>query len=167
MRASLVVALGLGLALAACGDNRRATIWVHVPAKLDTGARYAVDDLKAELARITGERVEEKLLAGAACAEGQLHVLYLGHRHDDRGRPEPSPLANQEYEVRERRCGASGHEVILRGGSLLAGQWAAYDLLQRLGVRYFHAEETSSWSASLGASSSRARRCRSTCWPTT
>lgn len=44
--------------------------------------------------------------------------------------------------MRERRCGSSGHEVTLRGGSLLGGQWAGYDLLQRLGVRYFHPEAT-------------------------
>ena len=32
--------------------------------------------------------------------------------------------------------------MLLAGGSLLAGQWAVYDLLHRLGVRYFHPEQT-------------------------
>jgi hypothetical protein len=52
-----------------------------------------------------------------------------------------APLGAQEYLIREQRCG-TGRRVVLTGGSLLAGQWAVYDLLQRLGIRYFHPEQT-------------------------
>ena len=50
-------------------------------------------------------------------------------------------MDRQEYRIDEQRC-RNGRRVVLSGGSLLAGQWAVYDLLQRLGVRYFHPEQT-------------------------
>ena len=55
--------------------------------------------------------------------------------------PAPPSWNAQEYRIDEQRC-RNGRRVVMSGGSLLAGQWAVYDLLQRLGVRYFHPEQT-------------------------
>ena len=47
----------------------------------------------------------------------------------------------QSYTIRETRCGG-GRNVVIRGTSTLSTQWATYDFLQRLGIRYFHPEQT-------------------------
>jgi hypothetical protein len=85
----------------------------------------------------------------AGCTAGEVRVVVLGRTGDaaadvpalaGAGQPAP-PLGAQEYSMGEQRCG-SGRRVVLAGGSLLARQWAVYDFLQRLGVRYFHPEQT-------------------------
>ncbi len=138
----IVVACAAITLLTHCGDNRRSDIWIHVPPDLATGAQYAVDDLAADLGRITNKRVATTRLNGPACKDGEIHILMLGHEHDAYGRRAPSPLDDQEYTIHERRCGKTGREITLRGGGLMSAQWAVYELLEQLGVRYFHPEQT-------------------------
>ena len=46
----------------------------------------------------------------------------------------------QTFRIDEVRCG-SGSLVVLTGGGLLGRQYAAYEWLHALGVRFFHPEE--------------------------
>jgi hypothetical protein len=112
------------------GDRLRYV--VHAPAGLAPGLRLAVDDLRADVARVTGQPVAVRGLPddGDGCRAGEVHLVVRGQA------PE---LAAQEYHIDEQRC-RRGRRVVMAGGSLLASQWAVYDLLQRLGVRYFHPE---------------------------
>jgi hypothetical protein len=127
------LAIAVALSLVGCGGED-ARFAVHVPADLDPGAQPAIDDLISDLSRVTGERfVERDLEDDNGCRDGEIHIVYRGRTNG---------LAGQEYRVVETRCGEGGHHVELSGGSLMSGQWAAYDLMHRIGVRYFHPEQT-------------------------
>src|SRR5262245_33211795 len=89
----------------------------------------AVADLARDLGRlhgVAGRGVRDP----ASCRRGEVHVVV---------EPPTGALPAQDYAIDERRCG-DGRVVTLRGGSAVAVEWAAYDLLERLGVRYFHPE---------------------------
>ena len=55
--------------------------------------------------------------------------------------PHPTDRLHNKVTIRETRCGG-GRNVVIRGTSTLSTQWATYDFLQRLGIRYFHPEQT-------------------------
>ena len=91
----------------------------------------AVEDLARDLGQIHGATAE--VVPGPArCRRGETHVVVEAPT---------AALPAQDYAIDERRCG-DGRVVTLRGGSAMSVQWAAYDLLERLGVRYFHPERT-------------------------
>jgi hypothetical protein len=50
-------------------------------------------------------------------------------------------VTDQSWRIDETRCDSAGSLVILSGGGLLGRQYAAYEWLHRLGVRFFHPEE--------------------------
>lgn len=121
-----------------------ATPWIiEARADLPAGMRVALDDLRADVAH-WGGAVSFEEPGPARCVRGELRLAIappgpsVGDFAADAAQ---KPLDAQEYLIREQRCG-SGRRVLLAGGSLLAGQWAVYDLLQRLGIRYFHPEQT-------------------------
>ncbi|MCZ7678511.1 MAG: hypothetical protein M5U28_06950 [Sandaracinaceae bacterium] len=53
----------------------------------------------------------------------------------------PSGESDQSFRIAEERCERAGSLVRLSGGGLLGRQYAAYEWLHRLGVRFFHPEE--------------------------
>ena len=114
---------------------------VEMPPDVPAGTRLAIDDLQRDLARV-GAAVVARGLGDGRCVPGEVHLAVLGHTSDERGRPTATRLGAQDYTIDEERCGGGGRRVVLAGGSLLASQWAVYDLLQRLGIRYFHPEQT-------------------------
>jgi hypothetical protein len=138
VRALLAVACATLLS----AGNGEHTAWViEAPADLPSGTRLAVADLRHDLAR-WGAPVSTRALGTGRCAAGEVQILVLGHTHDRSGQRTAAPLLpTQDYTIEEERCG-SGRRVVLAGGSLMAGQWAVYDFLERLGVRYFHPEQT-------------------------
>jgi hypothetical protein len=137
LRGALALACAISLGGADGGGQR----WiVEAPGDLPAGTRLAVSDLARDLAHL-GVGVSPGKLGAAGCVPGETRIAVLGHTSDERGRPATAPLGRQDYTISEERCG-SGRRVVLAGGSLLAGQWAVYDFLERLGVRYFHPEET-------------------------
>ncbi len=77
--------------------------------------------------------------ADVACAGGQGRVVFvgdgLGEAHFDMDSP-----TKQTWRIDETRCD-NGVLVELAGGGLLGRQYAAYQWLHRLGVRFFHPEE--------------------------
>lgn len=131
-----VAAVVLLLIAAACSDHAGEVV-VYAPAAPSTGTALAVQDLVTDLGMISGRTVTRKVGRAAGCEEGALRVVVLGEDADASPALEP-----QAYTIEEQRCGDDGHLVILRGGSMLASQWAIYELLEGLGVRYFHPERT-------------------------
>jgi hypothetical protein len=137
LRGALALACAMSLSVGA-GDRGR---WiVETPGNLPAGTRLAVADLTHDLAKL-GVAVSRSEVGTGRCVHGETRIAVLGHTYNERGRPAMSHLGNQDYTISEERCG-SGRRVVLAGGSLLAGQWAVYDFLEHLGVRYFHPEQT-------------------------
>lgn len=128
----------LAAAIAACDADPSEPTWpagsivVHAPSS-DPALVDALDDLVGDLGRVTGATVLRATGPGpSACVAGQTHIVVAA----------PSTTAHRDaYSITEDRCG-DGHRVVLRGGGPLPLSWAAYDLLDRLGVRYFHPEQT-------------------------
>ena len=125
--------LGLVAVLFACSSSSTpGTIAIHTPSGLPVGIQLAVTDLALDRDAITGADIDGRG-PGSSCESGELHVEID---------PTPTGTDPQHYTIDEQRCGTDGHRVVVRGGSQLATQWAIYDLLERLGVRYFHPEQT-------------------------
>jgi len=137
-----VIVLACATLLAA--HAARETRWViEAHADLPAGMRLAVDDLRRDLSH-WGAPVSVEQPGLARCVPGELRLAVAAPGPAAGGLATgvaPAPLGAQEYLIHEQRCG-TGRRVTLAGGSLLAGQWAVYDLLQRLGIRYFHPEQT-------------------------
>jgi hypothetical protein len=137
----LGVAAGLAVC-GACGDNLApgSPVTVHAAPDRSIGTGMAIADLVADLAHITGDGVDEASVPAPPCRAGEVHIAVLGPAQPDDDGALPA-LSAQEYWIDEARCG-NGRRVVVRGGSELATQWAIYELLDRLGVRYFHPERT-------------------------
>ena len=103
-------------------------------ADLPIGIRVAVGDLQGDLGRLHGRPATRALVTSARCVPGETHVVVVAEA-------DPT-LGKQAYKLDEQRCADDGHRVVVRGGSQLATQWAVYELLEALGVRYFHPEQT-------------------------
>ncbi len=124
--------------LPACADDPSEATWpagsvvVHAPST-HPALVDALGDLVGDLGRVTGATVLRATGTGpSSCVAGQTHVIVAA----------PSTTAHRDaYSITEDRCG-DGHRVVLRGGGPVPLSWAAYDLLDRLGVRYFHPEQT-------------------------
>ncbi len=140
-RAGLALVCATMLGAGAGGGGGEPTRWiVEARADLPAGMRLAVEDLRADLAH-WGGAVSVRDPGPARCVSGELRLAVAMPGPATGASDRREPLGAQEYVIREQRCG-SGRRVVLAGGSLLAGQWAIYDLLQRLGIRYFHPEQT-------------------------
>lgn len=136
-------ALGIAIVVAACSSSSSPhAVVVHTPEGLAIGTKDAVADLTSDLEKLVGYSVTKAGLPQPSCTSGEVHVVVLGHEHDEHGARTPSPLGPQEYSIEETRCADDGHLVVVRGGSLQAAQWAVYDFIERLGVRFFHPEQT-------------------------
>jgi hypothetical protein len=126
----------------ACGESPAA--WrIHYSPQASFGLREAVAEMGMHLKRAGVGDVKERVLSEAVpCVPGQVQVLALGHAHDATGQEKKSPLKADELSVREERCDGGGRVVLLSGGSQLSGQWAVYEFLRALGIRFFHPEQT-------------------------
>ena len=110
-------------------------VTVYAAADLAKGISPAVDDLLADLQHLGVPSVGRALLPAPVCQDGHLDLVVIGSAGQ-------ADLAEQEIDVKETLCGASGRQVTLRGGDLFAAQWAIYAWLEHLGVRYLHPEQT-------------------------
>ncbi|HEY4176399.1 MAG TPA: hypothetical protein VGM90_06190 [Kofleriaceae bacterium] len=121
----LVAVMALG-----CGDNRPSAIVIHAADSPGPGVAIALTDLQGDLKKVTGREITLGDPDGE-CAYGDIHIIVR----------ENGTLGPQGYSIKETRCG-TGKLVTLEGGSQLAQQWAIYELMETLGVRYFHPEQT-------------------------
>lgn len=126
---ALAVFAAAGLA---CSSNEPVPSFIHAPADLETGVALAVADLKADLQTITGVAPVQLGPEAPACKKGEVHLVIEAHG---------SALHPQAYRLEDEQCG-DGRVLRLAGGGLMSRQWVIYDLLQTLGVRYFHPEQT-------------------------
>lgn len=121
------------LALSACAGPP--TVTVHAAADLDEGVTLAADDLERLLVQMAGPEgspIARSDAAAPACTPGEIHVEVAGI---------DASLPRQAVALDDERCG-DGRRITVRGGGLASAQWAVYDLLRDLGVRFFHPEET-------------------------
>lgn len=134
MRSLLFAALAV--ACLSCAPEAQIVV-VHAPAEAPFGVGLAVDDLVAGLERMGGDRLRLTRVTepAGACVAGELHI-------DVRGVVTRAGEPTQAYRVLDDRCEGRGRVLRLDGGSHLAAQWAVYDLLTTLGVRFFHPEHT-------------------------
>ena len=118
------------------------SVW-HAP-DAPEALRIAAEDLRfflsdmgvASALHISGE--------APACAPGHVHVVMVGEGLGSL--PIPREGTNdQTWRIRELRCeegDSVGMVVLLAGRGLLGRQYAAYEWLHQLGVRFFHPEQT-------------------------
>lgn len=98
-----------------------------LPAPILQALKDISDDVVATgTERVSAEATDNK------CESGRIKIIHEGI---------DTSMASQAISIQENRC-SDGKVLRLKGGSLLAAQWAAYDLMERLGVSYFHPEQT-------------------------
>jgi hypothetical protein len=98
---------------------------------LEPSARLAAEDVRHDL------EVVSTVLPGlredrASCRDPDVAIVLA---------PIGTGIDAQTYSIEEQRCGR-GRLITLSGGSVASLQWAAYDFMRILGVRYFHPEQT-------------------------
>ncbi len=141
------LSIALGFALPACGGDEPAGPWtaptrftVHVAADAPFGVSEAAHDVVDLLGRMGVEAELSDMPGPRGCDEHAGHVVLAGDAIGDAA-IEPALETDQTFFVDEERC-SGGVLVTLAGGGLLGRQYAAYEWLHRIGVRFFHPEDT-------------------------
>ncbi len=141
MRPTQLLALSsLALVLACQGppatQPARWTVWVAPDAPW--AVQTAADDLVSYLTAMGREAAKGEGTPPADCVPGEGHALLAG---DGIEGPMTQGASDQSWRIDETRCDGGGSRVALSGGGLLGRQYAVYEWLHRLGVRFFHPEE--------------------------
>lgn len=133
----------VALTFAACScEPDSPPVTIHAPAELDEAVRWAADDLAAEL-RLLGASVTTVADPAGECMPGEVHIEVRGqHKLPAPWALDEVPAHDQQIVVRDERCGETGRRVVLRGGGLMSAQWAVYALLEKVGVAFWHPEQT-------------------------
>lgn len=126
----------LALACLSCAPEAHVVV-VHAPERAPFGVERAIADLRDGLARMGKDRLRLSSTPTPveACVPGEVHI-------EVRGVVTRVGEPPQAFRVVDERCAARGRVLRLEGGSHLSAQWAVYDLLGTLGVRFFHPEHT-------------------------
>jgi hypothetical protein len=141
-----------------CAESRFPPVTVHISPGQPAALQTAAADLVADLEHM-GTKATRSAAAAPKCKSGEVHITIGGVGTVWSSSP-------QAYEIDDERCGRYSRVLTLKGGALLSAQWAVYDLLDRLGVRYFHPEQTFypphvNWPASLAVKAAPAFQERS------
>ncbi|MFU8802294.1 MAG: PKD domain-containing protein [Bradymonadaceae bacterium] len=110
--------------------------------ELPRGVQWAADDIVKYLVAMGREVTREATTEPAGCQPGQGVVILLGDGLGEAGLA--ADATDQTFRIDESRCGEEGDFgvlVRLSGGDLLGRQYAVYEWLHHLGVRFFHPEE--------------------------
>jgi hypothetical protein len=117
-----------------------ATTWrVEVAAAAPRGVAWAADDVVLAFSTM-GQTVSRAVLTAEPCAAGLGVIRFEEPAASPGGAGDAVLSTDQTWSIREERCG-SGRLITLAGGGLLGRQYAAYDLLHRVGARFFHPEQ--------------------------
>lgn len=100
---------------------------------------WTADDLVGYLNEMGLEVSREETLDDPSCQPEVGRVVLVGDGLSQ-ARLESEEPTDQTFRIEEIRCG-SGRLIELAGGGLLGRQYAAYEWLHALGVRFFHPEE--------------------------
>ncbi len=130
------------LLLAACGgptptQPARWTVWIAADAP--PAVRLSADDVERYLTAMGREVARAEGMPPGECVNGEGHVVFVGESVAGEG--VSSGATDQTWRIHETRCANAGSYVDLAGGGLLGRQYAAYEWMHRLGVRFFHPEE--------------------------
>jgi hypothetical protein len=141
-RLSGLLACALSFGLASCLDRQPGPprIWtVSVSGQAPEAVQIAARDLVRYLGAMGLEaRLTLRQGPPPSCTAYLGEVALLG---DGLGEPRLGPGAtDQTWKITETRC-EGGRLVLLSGGGILGRQYAVYDWLHRLGVRFFHPEQ--------------------------
>ncbi len=123
-----------------CGEDSPAppTAWtVTLAPGAPRAMKWAADDLVDYLGAMGEEASLARAEATGDCDPAALRVLLVDEPPTELG---GEPLTDQTFSIDVRHCGA-GRLVTLSGGGLLGRQYAVYEWLHALGVRFFHPEE--------------------------
>ena len=143
--ASLALASLAGLLLLSCGLPLPSppTRWsVLIAPDAPEAVRVAAEDVATYLGRMGLAADLHEVEGSWGCGRGGGRVVFVGEDLEgpsiELGRG--TDREDQAFGIREERC-RSGRLVYLYGGGLLGRQYAAYEWLHALGVRFFHPEE--------------------------
>ncbi|MEZ4469241.1 MAG: hypothetical protein R3F60_00280 [bacterium] len=118
------------------------TRWtVRIAPDAPSAVRWAAEDVVWYL---TALGLEARLAPGTgpvACRAGEGVAALVGDGVGQPVFPAGIQATDQTWRVQELAC-AGGRVVLLAGGGLLGRQYAAYAWLHRLGIRFFHPEQT-------------------------
>ncbi len=131
MRTTVVVT-ALFATIVACGSSEEEKVTIYVPAWAEAALQMAGDDVARDLERITNSEVKKIDVLPTKCDSSGLQIVVEGVT---------SRLENQEIEIVVQDCDG-GTRITTAGGSLMSAQWALYTLMEQLGVRYLHPEQT-------------------------
>ena len=142
------ILFGLAVMLTTCGRSETQEVpapqptlsraVVIVSAAAPNGVKWAADDVRLYLTRMGLSANVEFGTPEPKCEPGTLSVVFVG---DGLSGPGPRGEAtDQTWRYHERECHHGGL-VFLSGGGLLGRQYAAYEWLHAIGVRFFHPEE--------------------------
>ena len=113
---------------------------VHVSPKAPPAVRLAASDVAAYLLRMGEPTTVTETLDAPDCGPSRRSVVLPGDGLDPAFLDGWQPASDQTWRIEEARCG-QGRLVRLAGGGLLGRQYAAYEWLHSLGVRFFHPEQ--------------------------
>ncbi|MAC28456.1 MAG: hypothetical protein CMH59_18565, partial [Myxococcales bacterium] len=115
-----------------------ASTWaVHVSPDAPEAVVWAAEDVVEALGGMGLEARLERSTGALGCASGEGRVLLAGDGLEELALAEAT---DQTWRIATEACG-DGRRVHLAGGGLLGRQYAAYEWLHGLGVRFFHPEE--------------------------
>jgi hypothetical protein len=104
---------------------------VHAAAGDDQAVLWAADDVAAYLEQM-GRSVDRSTQPDPVCRPQVGAVVFS---------TTPTGESDQTFSIEEARCEEGGLLVTLSGGHILGRQYAAYELLHTVGVRFFHPEQ--------------------------
>jgi len=113
---------------------------VSVSPDAPPAVRVAADDVAAYLMRMGEQATSAETLEAPVCRAGARDVVLPGDGLDGTWLDGWVAASEQSWRIVETRCG-TGRLVRLAGGGLLGRQYAAYEWLHALGVRFFHPEQ--------------------------
>ena len=135
---------GQDLDVDAGGDAiSRPSSWrVLISPEAPEAARWAAEDVVTYLGQMGQqvELVESNDEAEVRCSQGEEPGV-IAMRGEGLGELQGVGKSEQRWAYREQECEGGGALVELGGGGLLGRQYAVYEWLHALGVRYFHPEQ--------------------------
>jgi hypothetical protein len=119
----------------ACSTQTPQPHAIFLAADAPAATALAAADLQKYLNKLQPGTVSAPQNGSAACTKNTITVALQTKRSDT------PDLGENGYEIRRSSCANDGVLITTYGASALAAQFAVYDLLEQVGVRFYHPEE--------------------------